>query len=145
MKKSLYIAVIGCGRLGAILASDLSKQGHKVVVIDVDNSTFNYLSKEFSGFSITGNTAEMSVLESAKLDQAEIAIAVTGKDNLNIMVSQLAKTVFEVPIVLTRILDPAREEIYQKLGLTTISTTKISAVAFLDTIQQKLNVLNVNS
>ncbi|MGK7895552.1 MAG: NAD-binding protein [Xenococcus sp. (in: cyanobacteria)] len=144
MKKSLYIAVIGCGRLGAILASDLSKQGHKVVVIDVHNSTFNHLSKEFSGFSIAGNTAEMSVLESAKLDQAEIANAVTGKDNLNIMVSKLAKNVFEFPIVLTRILDPAREEIYQKLGLTTISTTKISAVAFLDALQQKLSVLNVS-
>ena len=65
-------------------------------------------------------------------------IAVTGKDNLNIMISQLAKTVFQVPIVLTRILDPAREEIYQNLGLTIISTTKISAAAFSQTLQQQL-------
>ncbi len=140
MKKSLYIAVIGCGRLGSILASNLSKQGHKVVVIDQDNSTFNHLSEEFSGFPITGNTAEMNVLQAAKLDKAQVAIAVTGKDNLNIMVSQLAKTVFKVPIVLTRILDPAREEISQKLGLTTITTTKISAVAFLKTLQEQLNI-----
>ena len=139
MKKSLYIAVIGCGRLGSILASDLSQQGHDVVVIDRDNSAFDRLSDEFSGFSIIGNAAEMNVLQAAKLNKAQVAIAVTGKDNLNILVSQLAKTVFNVPIVLTRILDPAREEIYQQLGLTIISTTKISAIAFVEALQQRLN------
>ena len=138
MKKSLYIAVIGCGRLGSILASDLSQQGHEVVVIDRDKSAFARLAIEFSGFSLTGDASEMNLLQAAKLNKAQVAIAVTGKDNLNILVSQLAKNVFHVPVVLTRILDPNKEEIYQQLGLTTISTTKISAVAFLQTLQQQL-------
>lgn len=139
MKKSVNIAVIGCGRLGSILASDLSQQGHEVVVIDQDKSAFNALRVEFSGFSLQGDAAELKILQSAKLDKIHVAIAVTGKDNLNIMVSQLAKTMFSVPIVLTRILDPAREEIYQQLGLTTISTTKISAEAFINVLLQQLN------
>ena len=139
MKKSFYVTIIGCGRLGSILASDLSKQGYEVVVIDRDSSTFDRLNDDFSGFSVTGNALELNVLQSAKLDKAQVAIAVTGKDNLNIMVSQLAKTVFNVPIVLTRILDPIREEIYQQFGLTTISTTKISAEVFIQTLQQQLN------
>jgi Trk K+ transport system NAD-binding subunit len=54
------------------------------------------------------------------------------------MVSQLAKNVFKVPIVLTRILDPAREEIYQQLDLNIISTTKIAATTFLENLQQQL-------
>ena len=139
MKKSFYVTIIGCGRLGSILASDLSKQGYEVVVIDRDSSTFDRLNDDFSGFSVAGNALELNVLQSAKLDKAQVAIAVTGKDNLNIMVSQLAKTVFKVPIVLTRILDPIREEIYQQFGLTTISTTKISAEVFIQTLQQQLN------
>jgi trk system potassium uptake protein TrkA len=138
MKKTVYIVVIGCGRLGSILASSLSQQGHEVVVIDRDRSSFSTLTEGFSGFTLTGNAAEMNVLEAAKLDRAQVAIAVTGKDNLNIMVSQLAKNVFKVPIVLTRILDPAREEIYQQLGLSTISTTKIAATTFLQNLQQQL-------
>ncbi|MDJ0746289.1 MAG: TrkA family potassium uptake protein [Xenococcaceae cyanobacterium MO_167.B27] len=138
MAKFLEITVIGCGRLGSILASHFSQQGHNVVVIDRDKSAFEHLTEEFSGFAIYGDAAEMQVLQEAKLEQADCAIAVTGKDNLNIMVSQLAKTVFDVPIVLTRILEPAREEIYQKLGLTIISTTKISATAFFQTLQQQL-------
>ena len=138
MNKSIYVAIIGCGRLGSILASDLSQQGHEVVVIDRDESAFARLSEEFSGFSVIGDAAEMNVLQAAKLDEVQVIIAVTGKDNLNIMVSQLGKTIFNIPIVLTRILDPAREAIYHRLGLTTISTTKISAVAFLQTLQQQL-------
>lgn len=135
---NFYIVVIGCGRLGSILASHLSQQGHNLVVIDRDKSAFDCLTEDFSGFTITGDAAEMSVLQGAKLNKAQVAIAVTGKDNLNIMVSQLAKTVFKVPIVLTRILDPAREEIYQQLGLITIGTTQLSATAFLQTLQQQL-------
>ncbi len=143
MAKSLDITVIGCGRLGSILATHLSQQGHKVVIIDRDPSAFDCLAEEFSGFLVTGDAAEMNVLKAAKLNKAQVMIAVTGKDNLNIMISQLAKTVFQVPIVLTRILDPAREEIYQNLGLTIISTTTISAAAFSQTLQQQLeeNVL----
>ena len=57
MKKSIYIAIIGCGRLGSILASDLSQQGHEVVVIDRDKSAFARLSEEFSGFSLVGDAA----------------------------------------------------------------------------------------
>ena len=138
MKQSLYITIIGCGRLGSILASELSQQGNEVVIIDRDRSAFDRLTEEFSGFTITGDAAEMNVLQAAKLNKAQVGIAVTGKDNLNIMVSQLAKTIFQVPIVLTRMLDPTREVIYQQLGLTTISTTKISAAAFLQTLQQHL-------
>ncbi len=140
MKKLVYIVIIGCGRLGSILASDLSQQDHEVVVIDKDKSSFFSLRQGFSGFSVTGDVAEMNVLAAAKLNKAQVAIAVTGKDNLNIMVSQLAINVFKVPIVLTRILDPAREKIYQDLGLKTINTSKISAIAFLQTLQQQLTV-----
>ena len=75
MNKSLYIAVIGCGRLGSILAVDLSKQGHEVVVIDRHKSAFNNLSAEFSGFSVDGDAAELKVLQAAKLDRAKVAIA----------------------------------------------------------------------
>ncbi len=82
MAKSLDITVIGCGRLGSILATHLSQQGHKVVIIDREPSAFDYLAEEFSGFLVTGDAAEMNVLKTAKLNKAQVMIAVTGKDNL---------------------------------------------------------------
>lgn len=138
MTKSLYIVVVGCGRLGSLLASHFSQQNHSVVVIDRNPSAFARLTADFSGFPIAGDAAEMNILKAAKLERARVAIAVTGKDNLNILVSQLAKIVFRVPIVLTRILDPAREEIYRQLDLTAIGTTRIAATAFVQTLQQQL-------
>ena len=138
MVKSLYIVVIGCGRLGSILASDLSQQGHEVVVIDRDKSTFARLGIEFSGFTIAGNAAEIKVLQRANINKAGVAIALTGNDNLNLTISQLAKTVFDVPIVLTRIQEPARAEIYRQLGLTIINTTQVSATACLQALDRQL-------
>lgn len=138
MMKSLYIVVIGCGRLGSILASDLSQQGHQVVVIDRDKSAFTRLREEFSGFTVAGNVAEMNVLHQANLNKARVAIAMTGNDNLNITISQLAKIIFDVPIVLTRLQEPARAKIYQKLGLTIIDSTQVSATACLQALDRQL-------
>ena len=126
-----YIVVVGCGRLGSILASRLSGQGNSIVVIDPHETSFNNLTSEFSGFQIVGDASELEVLRQAKADQADCLLAVTDKDNINLMVAQVAKTLFKVPTVLARVFDPAREGIYEKFGIATISPTKLSAEAFL--------------
>ncbi|MBX2999753.1 MAG: TrkA family potassium uptake protein [Caldilineaceae bacterium] len=136
MSKNLYIVIAGCGRLGSLLANDLSKQGHSVVVIDRDESRFAELSAEFSGFTIVGDATEIEVLRRAKSNQADCFLAATNRDNVNLMLAQVAKTVFQVPIVIARIFDPSHEVVYQQLGIATISPTRLSAQAFQDAITQ---------
>ena len=131
---SKYIVVVGCGRLGSILASRLSSQGDSVVVIDPDETSFKNLSSDFSGFKITGDASEVDVLRSAKVDKADCLLAVTDKDNINLMVTQIAKKVFQTSIVLARVFDPSREKIYREFGIATISPTKLSADAFMANI-----------
>jgi trk system potassium uptake protein TrkA len=137
MAKSQYIVIVGCGRLGCILASRLSSQGHSVIIIDRDESTFKSLSVEFSGFQIIGDAAELAVLQSANTQKADCLLAVTGKDNLNLMVAQLAKTLFKVPTVLARVYHPLREAIYQEFGIGTISPTELAAEAFLQSLENQ--------
>ncbi len=132
---SKYIVVIGCGRLGSLLAGRLSAQGNSVVVIDQKESAFENLSSEFSGFQIVGDAAEMATLRQAKLDKADCLLVVTREDNVNLMVAQIGRVFFETPTVLARVFDPARESIYQELDIETISPTQLSADSFL----QKLN------
>ena len=134
MTKSQYIVIVGCGRLGCILASHLSSQGHRVVIIDRNESAFKNLPIEFSGFQIIGDAAELAVLQTANTDRADCLLAVTGKDNLNLMVAQLAKTVFKVSIVLARVYHPMQEAIYHEFGIGTISPTQLSAAAFLQSL-----------
>lgn len=128
---SQYIVVVGCGRLGSMLASRLSSQGNSVVVIDPYESSFGNLSSDFSGFQITGNASEIEILRSAKVDQADCVLAVTDKDNINLMVAQVARNVFGIGIVIARVFDPAREQIYRDFGIATISPTQLSVDAFM--------------
>jgi trk system potassium uptake protein len=60
---------------------------------------------------------------------------VTGKDNLNFMVAQIAKDIFNVSTVLARIFDPARENVFREFGIKTISPVKLSVNVFLDHIE----------
>ena len=134
MAKSQYIVVVGCGRLGSILASQLSAEGNSVVVIDLHESNFEALGGEFSGFQIVGDATELAVLRSAKADKADCLLAVTDSDNINIMVAQIAKKLFEIPSVLARVFDPNREAIYRDFGIETISPTQLSADAFANSL-----------
>ncbi len=129
-----YIVVVGCGRLGSILASQLSGEGNSVVVIDRHESVFDSLGGEFSGFHIVGDATELAVLRSAKADKADCLLAVTDSDNINIMVAQIAKKLFQIPTVLARVFDPNREAIYREFGIETISPTQLSAEAFANSL-----------
>ncbi|MGB3296289.1 MAG: TrkA family potassium uptake protein [Phormidesmis sp.] len=134
-ESSQYIVIVGCGRLGSLLAGRLSAQGHSIVVIDQQEATFGNLSGEFSGFQIVGDAAELATLRKAKVDKADCLLAVTSEDNINLMVAQIARTIFEIPTVLARVFDPEREAIYQELEIETISPTQLSADVFLKTLE----------
>ncbi len=133
-RSDLYIIVAGCGRLGAKLASELSRTGSSVVVIDRDPAKFAGLTAEFSGFHLTGDAIEQEVLRSAKIEQADCFLATTNQDNINLMLAQVAKVIYGVPLVMARIYDPLRSPVYERLGIDTISPTELSAQEFLRTI-----------
>lgn len=130
------IIIVGCGRLGAMLASRLSRAGSRVVVIDLDSTAFALLEAGFSGFRVTGDAVEHDVLREAGLAEADCLLAVTAKDTLNLMVAQVAKTVFAVPRVVARVYDPARESLYRRLGIDTVSPTSLAAREFLQLVEQ---------
>ena len=128
---SQYIVVVGCGRLGAYLANQLSQDGHSVVVVDVDGESFRHLSVAYSGFRLEGDGTELAVLRQAKADRADLVMATTRSDNVNLMVAQLAKNLLGVSRVIARVFDPEREESYRRLGVETVCSTVIAGEAFL--------------
>lgn len=133
-----YIIVVGCGRLGSILANQLSKDGHSVVVIDRNADAFDKLSPDFSGYRIHSSTVEIAALREAEIDKADCLLATTDQDNVNMMVAQIAKTIFHVPLVLARVYEPAHEIIYHELDVKVISPAHLAADAFLDALGDSL-------
>jgi trk system potassium uptake protein len=125
----MKVVIMGCGRVGARVASILDHNGHAVTVIDTDSRAFRRLASDFSGQTIIGTGIDEDVLRSAGIEEATAFIAVTNGDNRNIMASQVARNIFDVPEVICRIYDPVREDTYRRLGLTTVCpTTTISAI-----------------
>lgn len=123
----MKIVILGCGRVGATLASQLDKAGHHVVVVDNNTDAFQRLSGDFHGEQVTGNGVDEDVLRRAGLAEADAFAAVTNGDNRNIMASQIAKEIFHVKKVVCRIYDPIRQSTYNELGIEAICPTIIGA------------------
>ena len=130
-----YVVIVGCGRLGSLLAGQLSNAGSSVVVIDLNESAFDLLPAEFSGFRIVGDAVEIEVLRAAKVHKADCLLATTEEDNVNLMVAQVARKMFNVSKVLARVFDPRREKVYREFGIETISPTNLMADAFLASLE----------
>jgi trk system potassium uptake protein len=128
----MFIIIMGCGRVGARLASQLSKTGHEVTVLDVSPTAFRRLDPDFGGTTVVGNGIDVDVLRRIGIDRADAFAAVTQGDNRNVMASQIAKHIFGVSKVVTRIYDPLRQETFEMLGIQAISPTVIGADKFLD-------------
>ncbi len=115
--------VMGCGRIGSQVSELLSDQGHDVVVIDHDANAAGRLSSRFKGRVIQGVGFDRDVLVRAGVEQADAFVAASSSDNANIVAARIARNIFRVPRVVARLYDPLRAEVYQRLGLTTISST----------------------
>jgi trk system potassium uptake protein TrkA len=130
----MFIIIMGCGRVGARVAQMLTRAGHDVTVMDVQSSAFTRLGPDFKGSTILGDATDQEVLKRAGIERADAFLAATQGDNRNIMSSQIAKHVFGVKRVVTRIYDPLRSDTFAALGLQAISPTIIGANAFYEEI-----------
>jgi trk system potassium uptake protein TrkA len=133
----MKILIMGCGRVGARLATLLDEDGHKVTILDNDTYSFRRLPASFSGTALFGNGIDEESLKKAGIEAADVFVAVTQGDNRNVMACQIAKYVFSVPRVVCRIYDPLREEMYSALGLETLSPTKIIGQLLKEKIEGK--------
>jgi trk system potassium uptake protein TrkA len=133
----MKVIIMGCGRVGARLASLLDEDGHDVTVLDNDTYSFRRLPASFGGTALFGNGTDEEALKKAGIEDVDIFVAMTQGDNRNVMSCQIAKHVFNVPRVMCRIYDPLREEMYAALGLETISPTKIFAQLFREKIEEE--------
>ncbi len=123
------VVVMGCGRIGAAIASALANEGRAVHILDPDPAALARLPQEAVRegriIPIVGDATLEYSLRKAQIQDADAFIAVTGQDTLNALAAQVARHIFEIPTVIARMGDPDRKELYNQLGITTISATSI--------------------
>ncbi len=121
----MKIVMMGCSRVGARLAGMLDSEGHNVTILDIDAYSFRRIPSDFGGEALVGSGTDEDALIKAGIETTDIFIAVTQRDNQNVMAAQTAKHIFNVSRVICRIYDPIRQEMYEELGLETMSPTVI--------------------
>lgn len=141
----MKIVILGCGRVGAELARMLDEEHHQVTIIDSSNDAFQRLDPRFQGEKVVGNGIDEEVLKRAGIEKADAFAAVTNGDNRNIMASQIAKEIFQVPRVICRIYDPIRQSTYQDLGLEAFSPTLVGAKILVNALIQQRGTKDVTA
>ena len=121
----MKVIIMGCGRVGSGLAMTMDREGHDVTIIDLNGDAFRRFLPNFNGKTLVGDGMDEDVLRQAGIEHADAFCAVTQGDNRNILASEIARTIFDVRKVITRMYDPVREEVFRELGLNTFCPTPI--------------------
>ena len=121
----MYAIIVGGGKIGYYLVKDLLTKGHEVAVIERDEVKCRRLTEEFGAIALEGKVTP-PLLERAGAGRADMLLAVTGDDEVNLVVSVVAKRSFKVPRVIARVVNPRNRRVFTQLGVTfTVSSTDI--------------------
>jgi trk system potassium uptake protein TrkA len=136
----MYIIVAGGGMVGYYLTTALRAAGQEVTLIEKMRRRFDLLQEEFGDVAFLGDACEVRTLDQAGAARADLVAAVTGDDEDNLVICQMAKRKFKVKRVIARINNPKNEVTFQMLGIDeTVSSTKL----IYSLIEQEVEVADV--
>lgn len=147
-KNGLNIIIVGCGKVGMTLIEQLSKEGHDITIIDKNAAKVQEMSNLYDIMGLVGNGASYSVQMEAGIENADLIIAVTASDELNLLCCTVAKQVGDcAAIARVRTPDYSKEAGYlrEKLGLTMIINPELEASLETARILYLPTALEVNS
>ena len=131
----MYAVIVGGGKVGANVGRALLRMGHEVSIVEARPSRFGTLEAEFEHMARYGDGTEVFVLESAGMARADVCIAVTGDDEDNIIIGQVARDHFGVENVVARVNDPRNQEHFDLLG---VAPTVCATESILSLIEREV-------
>jgi trk system potassium uptake protein len=152
----MYILIVGAGKVGWNLARELIGRGNEVTVVESDRGRYATVEEELEHAAHYGDGSELWVLERAGIERAEMVIAVTGDDEDNILISQVAREKYGVERVIARCNNPRNLQHFDLLGIRpTVSATDLilrliehevpryGPLHLLDLPQERLEIIEV--
>lgn len=127
----MYIVIVGCGKLGSIVARELANQNHNISVVERDGEKLATLGGGFNGFVTKGIEFDHDNLVAAGIEKADAVLAMTEDDNINITVALVATQIFGVKRVIAQVNEPARRHVYDALEIEVISPVRMGVNALL--------------
>lgn len=122
----MYVIVVGGGQVGVNLTKLLQSEGHEVLLVEKDPGRYYKLADELGELVIQGDGTELASLMDMGANRADVLAAVTGADQDNLVICQMAKILYFIPKTIARVNDPKNEELFQQLGVdATVSSTRL--------------------
>jgi len=124
----MYILIVGAGKVGYFLAKRLIASKHTVSIVDKDKIICEEIARELEALVISGDGCDPRILEEAGIERADVLAAVTGDDEDNLIICQLAKEKFNIHRTVGRVNNPDDERTFSELGVDVpVDSTKIIA------------------
>jgi len=124
----MYILIVGAGKVGYFLAKRLCQGKHTMSIIDKDRQICEEIAKELEILVVNGDGCDPKILEEAGIQRADVVAAVTGDDEDNLVICQLAKEKFNIQRTVGRVNNPDNEHTFSELGIDVpVDSTKIIA------------------
>lgn len=124
----MYIVIVGAGKVGYFLAKRLCLNKHTVSIVEKDKQLCEETAKELEALVVNGDGCDPHILEEAGISRADVVAAVTGDDEDNLIICQLAKEIFKVKRAVGRVNNPDNEHTFSELGVDVpVDSTKIIA------------------
>jgi trk system potassium uptake protein len=121
----VYVVIAGGGKIGRYIARDMTEKGHEVTVVERIASRCEQLVVQTDVLVIEGDACDVSYLEQAHVDRADVFVATTHEDDDNLVACQLAKIEFGVKRAISRVNTPKNVEIFETLGIEPVSSTRL--------------------
>jgi trk system potassium uptake protein TrkA len=122
----MYVIVVGGGKVGYYLTKQLLMEGHEVLLLEKDRRRQAMLAEQMGEVVVQGDGCEVRIMSEVGFGRADVIVAVTGDDEDNLVICQMAKRKFQAPRTVARVNDPDNVVLFQKLGIdTTVSSTQI--------------------
>ncbi len=133
----MFVVIVGAGKVGLNTARSLTHMGHEVIVVEQRRARYSLLEPELEEKILLGDGTEIYVLEKAGIGRADMVVAVTGDDEDNVIISQVAKLKYHVPKVVARVNNPRNQPTFDLLG---VDASVCAATMLISMIQHELPV-----
>jgi trk system potassium uptake protein len=131
MAKNKFL-VIGCGRFGGQIATEISAKGTEVIVLDQKEDAFRKLQDTFQGYKIIGDATQLDTLKKAYIQEASHVLISTNRDNVNILIAHICDQYFKVDNIYIRLLDTEKEQLITGDHMKPIYPYKLSIQSFYE-------------
>ena len=126
----MYILIVGGGKIGSFLARTLSKEGEEIALIESDKEICQSLAEKLDILIINGDGTDAKDIEDAGAKKADVFVAATGEDKVNLVSCQMAKKNFNIPLTIARVNEPKNESVFESLGID-VAISSVTAVSMI--------------